>query len=327
MQTAPRETKDDGFKTILGNHELFVQFLSDFVKIDIFKDVTPEDIEDITERFTVMGIDSKDGDTVKKINLKNKEPLYVIGIAEHQQSVNHRMSFRFLQYSVFIWLDYEKEQNALHKGISELKDFKYPPILPMVYYTGESSWTSPINFFDKVYFNGIFERYIPKFEYLLIDSKNYTQQDLLKNKDILSLFLIIDKIKRAEQISTLKNIPQSFFDELEANTPEHLKKLVREVVAMFLTKLDIPEQEKDEVIEKIMARRFSEMFTLVDGYSVTETRRIAKEEQKIETQKETRKEVQEEFAKKLLKRKRPIDEIVEDTGLTREEIKNLQNTD
>ena len=32
-----------------------------------------------------------------------------------------------------------------------------------------------------------------------------------------------------------------------------------------------------------------------------------------------------EFAKKMLKRKRPVDEIVEDTGLTLEEIKNLQS--
>jgi hypothetical protein len=54
----------------------------------------------------------------------------------------------------------------------------------MVYYTGEGAWTSPINFIDKVYFNDIFERYIPKFEYMLIDAKNYSQEDLLRNRDI-----------------------------------------------------------------------------------------------------------------------------------------------
>jgi predicted transposase/invertase (TIGR01784 family) len=34
-----------------------------------------------------------------------------------------------------------------------------------------------------------------------------------------------------------------------------------------------------------------------------------------------------DFAKKLLQRNRPIDEIVEDTGLTKAEIENLQNAD
>ena len=33
-----------------------------------------------------------------------------------------------------------------------------------------------------------------------------------------------------------------------------------------------------------------------------------------------------EIARKLLKRNRPIDEIVEDTGLTREEIENLKES-
>ena len=56
------------------------------------------------------------------------------------------------------------------------------------------------------------------------------------------------------------------------------------------------------------------MFELVNDYSVTETRRIAKEEE--------RKEVIIEFVKKLLKRNRPIEEIIEDTDLTREKIEN-----
>jgi len=37
-----------------------------------------------------------------------------------------------------------------------------------------------------------------------------------------------------------------------------------------------------------------------------------------------RKEIDIEIAKKLLKRKRPVDEIVEDTGLTYEEVEDLR---
>jgi len=315
LQNIPRQTKDAGFKTVLGNHELFAQFLRDFIKIDMLRDVKPEDIEDITERFVAMGIDSKEGDTVKKIRVTVEEPFFIVGLAEHNQKVYHRMGFRFLEYKVFIWLDYERERNAIRKGASELKGFKYPPILPIVYYTGEGKWTAPTNFIDKVYFNDVFGKYIPKFEYILIDAKNYGQEDLLRNKDILSLFLIIDKIKRAEQISTLRDIPKEFFDELEASTPEHLRKLVREVVAMFLAKLDIPEPERDEVTEKILKRRFSEMFTLVDGYSVRETR--------IEAKRENTREI----ATNLLCIGVPVEMIAKATGLTREEVEELRNRD
>jgi hypothetical protein len=313
MARIPREIKDDGFKLILGNHDLFVQFLNDFVKIDLLNDVTPDDIDDITERFITMGIESQDGDTVKKINIKGMEPLYVVGLAEHQQKVNYRMSFRFLQYNVFIWRDYENEQNFLRKSASELKDFKYPPILPIVYYTGESAWTAPLNFYDKVYFNIIFERYIPKFEYMLIDSNNYSPADLIRNKDILSLFLIIDKIKRAEQISLVSEIPQEYLDELERNTPEHLRKLVREVVYVFLKKLDIPENELNEFTGKIMERGFSEMFGLVDGYSVKKHRENVREELTMET------------AKNMLLEGLAIELIARVTKLTVDKINDIKD--
>jgi hypothetical protein len=43
---------DNSFKLILGNHELFVQFLRDFIPIDILKNVKPEDIEDMVDANT-----------------------------------------------------------------------------------------------------------------------------------------------------------------------------------------------------------------------------------------------------------------------------------
>jgi hypothetical protein len=257
---------------ILGDHELFVQFLHEVVRLEIFKNVLPEDIEDITERFIALGMENKDGDTVKRIKLKEHEPLFVVGLTEHQQKVSYRMSFRFLQYCVYIWNDYEKEQEALRSGVTELKDFKYPPVLPVVYYTGEGKWTAQMNFYDKVYLNEMFKPYIPSFEYMLIDANNYSYADLLTNRDILSLFLFIDKIKRAEQISNVRDIPQEYFDMLEAKTPEHLREKVRDIVYLFLKKLDVPEQELDEFTAKIKTRRLSEMFGLIDGYSVTKTR-------------------------------------------------------
>jgi hypothetical protein len=44
-------------------------------------------------------------------------------------------------------------------------------------------------------------------------------------------------------------------------------------------------------------------------------------------QEEAREERAVEFARKLLRRRRPIDEIIEDTGLTREEIEGLHDVE
>ena len=261
-----------------------------------------------------------------KRNLKEHEPLFVVGLTEHQQKVNYRMSFRFLQYCVYIWDYYEKQQEALKKGSTELKDFKYPPVLPIVYYTGESKWTAPLNFYDKVYLNKIFKQYIPSFEYMLIEANNYTQDDLLKNKDILSLFFLIDKIKYAEQISQINKIPQEYFDELEKETPEHLRELIRDVVYFFLKRLDVPEEELDDFSSKIKNRRLSNMFELLDGYSVRRTREEARKEAREEAWEEAREEAQREFAINLFREN--IDEkiISKSINLPLEKVLEIKRT-
>jgi len=66
---AIHNAKDNSFKLIFDEPELFVSFLRNHIPIDIFNDVTPADIEDITERFLPLFQDNKDSDTVKRVNL------------------------------------------------------------------------------------------------------------------------------------------------------------------------------------------------------------------------------------------------------------------
>ena len=91
--------------------------------IDLLKDVKPEDIEDISERFLPLWQEGRDSDSVKKIHL-NGQSLYLIAIVEHQSKVHYDMSFRLLRYIVMILTDYEKEQEMLCPGITKTKKFK-----------------------------------------------------------------------------------------------------------------------------------------------------------------------------------------------------------
>ncbi|MDR2070131.1 MAG: hypothetical protein LBP81_01750, partial [Treponema sp.] len=66
---AIRHSKDNSFKLILGNHQLFAEFLRDFIPVDILKSVNPDDIEDLSERFLPLNQNARDSDTVKRIRL------------------------------------------------------------------------------------------------------------------------------------------------------------------------------------------------------------------------------------------------------------------
>jgi len=221
--------------------------------------------------------EQKDGDTIKRINLKDGTPLFVIAIIEHESKVNFRASFKMLLYIALILNDYEKEINKNAK-ITLTKDFKYPPVLPIVFYDGEDDWTAATNFLHRTEMHEIFEKYIPKFEYELVSLNDYTFEDLAKFGNVLSLFMMIDKLKTPDDLSNWGKIPKEYVHQLEAmNIPPHLKELLVRVITVLLRKIDIPQDEINNFVEKIDERGISEMLTL-ENYSVRETRLEAKAE-------------------------------------------------
>lgn len=49
---------------------------------------------------------------------------------------------------------------------SKAKDFKYPPILPIVYYEGNKRWTAERNFKNRTYLSDTLGKYIRDFKNL-----------------------------------------------------------------------------------------------------------------------------------------------------------------
>ena len=141
-------TKDNAAKIVFGDPVLCAQFLKGYTDIPLFKEIKPEDIENVSSHFLPLFQESRDSDTVNKIRIGDFE-IYLIALIEHQSENDFDMSFRILRYIVFIWTDYAAQQEKLHKGITKSKAFLYPPILPIVYYEGTSTWSAPLNFKDR----------------------------------------------------------------------------------------------------------------------------------------------------------------------------------
>lgn len=295
--------KDNGAKLIFGDPILCAEFLREYVDIDLLKDVQPEDIKDISERFLPMWQEGRNSDTVKKIHLphiaqkqsstpqpnmntddttaipENDFSLFLIAIVEHQSKVYYDMSFKLLRYIVMILTDYENEQEKLHKGITKTKNFKYPPILPIVYYEGTGNWTAVKNFHERVHLSDILGKYIPNFEYLVVPLVSYTNQELIEKKDELSLIMLISKLREPSEFKELKeDIPTEYFENLSQNTPEYLLKLIGKIIAVFLYRMNVPRKEVEDFTDTIKERNFSMLFDSFQAYDVQETRRISKEE-------------------------------------------------
>jgi predicted transposase/invertase (TIGR01784 family) len=317
MAKTIHKAKDNSFKLVFNEPELFVEFLRDYIPVGLLKDVKPTDIEDMTERYLPLFQDSKDSDTVKRVNLKGRTPLFVIAILEHESKVNFRTCFKMLQYISLVLHEYEKEANKENPNASSAKDFKYPPVLPIVFYDGMGEWTAETNFLDKTELSDVFEKYIPKFEYELVDLNRYDEQDIADFGNALSLIMIIDKIRDADGISMLRKLPRDYIGKLKQNIPPHLYKLLADVITVFLKRISVPDDEIDRVTEHLHDRGIQEMFTFIDNYDVQETRRIARAE--------GRAEVFITVARKLLKAGDSVEKVSEVTGLSLEDIERIRD--
>lgn len=241
---------DNAAKLVFGDPTLCAQFLKSYTDIPLFKDIKPEDIEDISSQFLPLFQESRDSDVVKKIRISDSE-MYLIALIEHQSQNDFDMSFRLLRYMVFIWTNYANAQEKLHPNITKSKDFLYPPILPIIYYEGSGEWTAALNFKDRVFLSDIFEEYILDFKYQVVPLANFSQQDLVEKGDELSAIFILNKLKDSSDFQSLKNLPAEYWEQLAQNTPQHTLNLIGKIFSAFLHKLNIPSEEINELTDHI----------------------------------------------------------------------------
>ena len=277
---------DANNRTILKDPLLCCQFLNGYVDIPAFKDIQPEDIQDETEKYQAyLGIQFE-SDTVKKVKVKGeKMPFYVISLVEHKGNVYYNVSMQLLKYLVCIWDEYGKEMKR--KGVSiDGADFKYPPIIPIVYYEGMSNWTADMHFKDRVYMSELFEEYIPDFTYKLVDVHSFSNEELLGHNDEMSLLMFINKVQSAEDFDEFFHSERDKIDAIIKNAPERIIQIISSVMWNLCMKINIPTNEAEECVNMIRGRRMGQWFENMEVFDVQERLRNTEERERAVEERE-----------------------------------------
>jgi hypothetical protein len=146
----------------------------------------------------------------------------------------------------------------------------------VVFYDGRSPWTAALNFTGRTVMHEAFRRYIPSFEYCLVDLNRYRIEDLLRFKDELAALMLIDKVDFRDKGELLQRFPQ-YLEEMALKIPESLTTLMTEVIQVLLERLEVPAEEIRGVTELISEKGVGRMFDqFVEGY--IESKRLAREE-------------------------------------------------
>ena len=171
-----------------------------------------------------------------------------------------------LEYIYLVLDAWEKEAEKEDPGTSLRKDFKYPPVLPIIFYDGKYTWTAEKNFFDRTSLNTAFEKYIPKFEYELVNLNNYDEEEIMRFGDALSFILLIDKVRDGKGKSVLTHLPADYEEKLMLHIPENLSKLLMDVVLSLLDKRGfgrLDAQRMAAMVDKTGRKEYGGMFEAV----------------------------------------------------------------
>ena len=91
-----------------------------------------------------------------------------------------------------------------HNSINKTKEFKYPPISPIVYYEGTNKWTTVTRLHDRIYLSDVLGEFIPDYRCIMVQLNEYTNQKLMEKKDELSIIMMLNKLQERKDFVSLK---------------------------------------------------------------------------------------------------------------------------
>lgn len=286
-----KKSYDSAYKYIFSNKTIFCQLIKSFVDEDFVKEIDESHIDLMDKSFVSDEFLQRESDIIYRVKLGKKD-IYIYILLEFQSTVDKTIPVRMLLYLIqFYDLLFRNSQ----KG-------KLPAVFPILIYNGQDNWTVPVNIKDLID-RRIPDKYIPSFEYYNIIEKNIPDDVLLKIHNIASAIIYLEKIK----------------DE------KKLKQAIDNAITLI---------EKENIIDiRMFAIWFKRIFkqkvnpveiNKINNLMEAKTMLISVADQILEKgKKEGKKEGKIDAARKMLEKGYSIEEIIEITGLSKEELKEL----
>ena len=212
----------------------------------------------------------------------------MISLIDHKSDVDYNVAMQLLKYMACIWAEYEKTFLAEHGRISKNKSFKYPPIIPVVYYEGKREWTADMHLRDRIMFSDILRPYIPDFKYIVVRNHDFSDEELLDRKDEMSLLMLINKFQTADDITNFRDIEKDKIDSIIHNSPEQVIDIIAAVVRSLCTKIHISAEETDDAVQKVREHKLGYLFENMEKIDIQQLRQEAEDWRNV-TEKERQK--------------------------------------
>ena len=271
-------TRDVNSREIFKNDTLASQFLRNYTNIPLFANVRPEDIRDVSSKYRAfLGVEYE-ADTIRDADGTLKKEVYVISLIEHKSDIDYDVAMQLLRYMTVIWQDYKEMQNKKDADSSKRKNFRYPLIVPIVYYEGTRKWTVDFHLKDRIEFAEQMEKYIPDFSYEVVSVNQYTNEELSMKRDEMSLVMLINKIQTPEDCENFRKVSEELVNSIYSNAPEAIKEIYKKILWTLLIKMNVPVDEAREMMGEIGGRGMGYLFENMEKMDIQAERRNTQRE-------------------------------------------------
>ncbi len=174
------------------------------------------------------------------------EEVLIYILIEHQSSTDPAMGYRMLSYMVKIWEDQCREWPSGPGGSRRLS-----PILPVVFYTGEQRWASPVSLTAVMDIPEVLERFVPRFDTLFLDVKTTDGDILTKPRHPFGWLLRVLQEENAgtSQLREVLATAVSELSRLDASQVSQVQEVLLYFILLILHRRS--DAEREELIELV----------------------------------------------------------------------------
>jgi hypothetical protein len=197
-----RKFYDEAFLEIFANRKIVRSLLRDFIHEEWVGLIDFSTMQTEKTVFKGIGETKKASDLLLKFNLKETAPLMEnttrglsVSILIEFQSTPQRILLRVFEYLLRIYKMQLKENSIFH------------PVVPIVIYNGKGRWIEKRNLKDYfIQLHGSLLKYLPLFEYILIDVLRFDDTLLVELQGAASFFFLLDKTDLTQRERAEKRI-------------------------------------------------------------------------------------------------------------------------
>ncbi len=290
---------DRFFKELFSKKEEVSEFVAKTLPPEIAKNLDLETLELDKTEYVDRKLRTSFSDVVYNCKYGKDTNIKISLLFEHKSYPESYPHLQLLGYMLKIWEIQIKQKEEL------------TPVIPIIFYHGKKKWKNKP--FEK-YFNGIDEtlqKFIPKFEYQLIDTSDFTDKEIIKLFKSLQLqigILVMKNIFNEQKI--LQKIKTIFSGLNQLLQTEQGEQFFETIVAYLLYATGIDTEKYVETMRTISTRG-TEKF--VSTAMKLETRGITKERKRI--------------AFSMIHKNYSTKEIIDLTGLTENQIEYLRTVE